>query len=95
LPCSVITKAGPIRFRCTSSRTALHHFLRAKRKEAIAAIAGLIFADPTDARAVYALQRLIHPYFDACDFVQKTLEAGENADQTIEETYGNGAESQD
>jgi hypothetical protein len=70
-------------------RGALYHFVKDRRRAAIAALMALVEVDPNDAAAVYALQRQIHPYFDACDFVHRTIAEGDEADQTIEETYGN------
>jgi len=74
---------------------ALHHFVVAKRREAILALMALVDADPTDAAAIYALQRRVHPYLDACDFIHSTIEAGADADRTIEETFGHDDQSED
>jgi 2-phospho-L-lactate guanylyltransferase (CobY/MobA/RfbA family) len=81
--------------RRLESKGALHHFLKATYKDAVKALVALAEVDPTDTATVYALQRAIHPYFDACSFIRKVREAGAEADQTIEETYGHGEDADD
>lgn len=76
-------------------KQALYAFLKDRRREAVEALESLVDVDPTDAKAVYALQRRIHPYFDACRFIKESVAAGTEADETIEETYGHGAENPD
>lgn len=77
------------------SKGALFAFIKAQRRIAIEALTALIDVDPTDSKEVYALQRRIHPYFDACRFIKTSIAKGAEADETIEETFGHGAEPTD
>lgn len=71
------------------TKGALYQYLRSRREIAIGALAELASTDPEDTATIIALQAAIRPYFDGCEFIRASVSAGMEADETIEELYGN------
>jgi len=62
-------------------------FLRARRKEALAALESLVHADAKDVVAVTQFQSVVKEYLRPCHWIAARRHDGENATEIIKEEY--------
>ena len=72
---------------------ALYAYVMEKREEAAKAMLALADANPTDTATIIELQATIRPYRDACAWIHRKLDEGEeiaeqiNQENTSDESY--------
>jgi len=71
----------------------LKRYLEFRRGKAAAALFELIDADPNDGVTIAQLQAVVRGFRDCAEWVAGEIEAGKQAEDTIEREYGNNGQA--
>lgn len=64
-----------------------------RRERAAKALEALVEIDPNNTAGIAALQVVVREYVAVCDFIDETLAAAQQADQIINQEFGDGSEN--
>jgi hypothetical protein len=82
-----LTQAGAEATFDLQSKGALYQYVLERRRQAASAITDLVDIDPKDAIGIAVLQTRVREYISACDWINRTLGAADDADHIIHDEF--------
>ena len=82
----LVTRAAAEVIIDLQDKGALYQYVASVRQEAVEAMIKLADADPTNTAAIIEYQAQIRLYFNACEFIRRTIDEGREVAEMIDQT---------